>query len=658
MASPWDKFGRLNAALVIAAFLVLVCGISAVTKVMVDRLLYWDAAATAESWARYVLQNVKDVARIANGGIPSSQSMDFLVGSQRVRHVFAFEIIDLVGNVQLVSDGMGIVNVGGSQHDPVAARAAALGQTIVEILAGEPPVRPLVYSVAYVPLTSGGSSRAVVAAFIDLTEKQAQFRSQFITAALSLWLITGAALAFPVVGWYRRTREKERADEHIRFLARHDALTGLANRTTFIEGLSQLLSNKTRLALHFVDLDRFKMVNDTLGHDMGDTVIKATAEQLRSIAGPDGLVARYGGDEFAVVQLDPGGAEGAEKLAREIVKSLGATFAINVHRTVVTASVGVALAPDHGEDGERLLKCADLALYKSKAEGRECVRIFTPEMDEEFQSRIELEQTLRNATANERFSLHFQPIYALPRRALIGYEALLRLSDENGKPISPALFVPVAEDIGLIDTIGTWVIREACRTAANWPDPLKIAVNLSPAQFASGSVYGTVLDALGETGLAPHRLELEITESLLLREDEHIIQELGRLKQAGIAIVMDDFGTGYSSLSYLWRFPFDKIKIDRGFMTGLQNDVPQVETIIRTIVALGHSLNMLVNAEGVETEQQVEFVSNIACDQAQGFHLGRPRPAADVAADILAEFRRSGQPRQPALVDTLHRAAG
>jgi predicted signal transduction protein with EAL and GGDEF domain len=307
---------------------------------------------------------------------------------------------------------------------------------------------------------------------------------------------------------------------------------------------------------------------------------------------------------------------------------------------IATLSVGVALAPTDGTNPERLLKSADLALYKAKADGRNCIRFFMAEMDSELQARFKLEKIIRDAVLHDRFELYYQPLFEMSERRLIGFEALIRLPAEDGTLIPPLVFIPLAEELRLIDKIGAWVLREACRAAATWPEHLTVAVNLSPAQFLARSISDIVAAALKESGLAAHRLELEITETLLLGNSEAIMAELQTLKAIGVAIVMDDFGTGYSSLSYLWRFPFDKIKIDRSFMQGFDGSGRDVKTVVKTIIALGRELNMRVTVEGVETAAQAAFLDKADGDQAQGFFFGRPVPASEVGANILADFRK------------------
>jgi diguanylate cyclase (GGDEF)-like protein/PAS domain S-box-containing protein len=436
--------------------------------------------------------------------------------------------------------------------------------------------------------------------------------------------------------------EWREAQEQIAYMAHHDALTGLANRTLLIEKLSDALDTTGLqhggVAVHFIDLDRFKSVNDTLGHDGGDFLLKTVAERLREVIRTDDVVARLGGDEFVIVQTGVKNKEQAEGLAQRVIDTVIAPVELREHTIIATVSVGIALAPEDGTNPEGLLKSADLALYRAKAEGRNCVRFFQPEMDAEMQSRCRLEWVIRDAVMHNRFELHYQPLFEMSDRRLIGFEALIRLPTEDGALIPPLEFIPVAEDLRLIGKIGAWVLREACRTATTWPENLIVAVNLSPAQFSVG-FSGVVAATLKETGLAAHRLELEITETLLLGNSQVIMPELHALKAMGVAIVMDDFGTGYSSLSYLWRFPFDKIKIDRSFMQGFEGSNHDASAVVKTIIAMGRELNMRVTVEGVETAAQAAFLDKIDSDQAQGYFFGRPVPASEVGSHILADFQ-------------------
>ena len=456
-------------------------------------------------------------------------------------------------------------------------------------------------------------------------------------------------------GWvstFEDITEWQKAQAQISYLAHHDALTGLANRTQLVKKLEKVLAvlplKGGSVAVHFIDLDRFKKVNDTLGHDGGDFLLKTAAERLRSVTRVGDVVARLGGDEFVVVQIGVSSKDQAEDLASRLTSAVTAPMKFKEQSIIATVSVGVALAPEDGNDPERLLKCADLAMYKAKADGRDCIRFFRPEMDAELQARSKLERIVRDAVLHGRFELHYQPLFDISERRLLGFEALIRLPAEDGTPIPPSMFIPVAEELRLIDKIGAWVLREACGTAATWPEDLTVAVNLSPAQFLAGGVSDIVAAALKDMGLAAHRLELEITETLLLGNSAAIMAELHMLKAMGVAIVMDDFGTGYSSLSYLWRFPFDKIKIDQSFMQGFDGCGRDARTVVKTIIALGRELNMRVTVEGVENATQAAFLDTVDGDQVQGFFFGRPVPASEVSARIFADFQKT----HPALSST------
>jgi len=643
---------RRGVAMLVTALCFLIGGIWIGTKVTTDYLLYKDATSTARNWAHLLAETVTDLEQIAAGEQPTRASMTLFEWAQKAGQVFRYEIYNREGYSQLVSD-RGVTQVNLSTFSADAVRALATNGPIVQVRSGTVAGEPKFYGLAYVPVIVDGHAVAIVAAFVDETEKHDVFYRTSLIAALSL--CTGAALAFglPALAWYRRTKEKQQADRRIRFLAHHDALTGLANRTELVQSLEAALAvlplRHDGIALHFLDLDRFKRVNDSLGHDGGDFLLKTVAERLRAVVRAGDVVARLGGDEFVVLQIGVLDKAQAEDFARRIISAVTTPIELKGRPYVATVSVGVALAPADGANAERLLKSADLALYKAKADGRNCIRFFLADMDAELQARFKLESVVRDAVLHDRFELHYQPLFEISERRLIGFEALIRLPAADGTLIPPATFIPVAEDLQVIDKIGAWVLNEACRTAATWPEHLTVAVNLSPAQFTAGSVSAIVAAALKAAGLAAHRLELEITETLLLGNSEAIMAELQTLKTMGVAIVMDDFGIGYSSLSYLWRFPFDKIKIDRSFMQSFEGSSRNAKTVVKTIIALGRELNMRVTVEGVETATQAAFLDKADGDQAQGFFFGRPVPAAEVSAHILAGYQKTQLAPPPAI---------
>jgi diguanylate cyclase (GGDEF)-like protein/PAS domain S-box-containing protein len=437
----------------------------------------------------------------------------------------------------------------------------------------------------------------------------------------------------------RDISERKQAAERLHYLAHHDPLTGLANRALvrerFAAAITRAASRGEALAVLSLDLDRFKAINDLLGHHAGDQLLIRVAAQLRGAVGGAEIIARLGGDEFVVLlTVDPEGRLVTEN-AQRIITTLTEPVEIGSHIVQINTSIGVALYPHHGETPDALLKNADTALYAAKRAGRGTIRLFEPAMDEELQRRRHLERDLRLAIEQRALAVHFQPLFKSDGRSLAGFEALVRWPHPEHGIIPPRDFIPLAEECGLIVPLGRLVLDIACREAASWQQPHRIAVNISPAQLRAGDLVATVAEVLTETGLAPERLELEITESLLIEDTEAALTTLNALKALGLRIVLDDFGTGYSSLSYLRRFPFDKLKIDRSFVQALGEDA-EATAIVRAIVALANSLTLDVTAEGVETEAQLHMLQAESCSELQGYLLGRPAPAETLARLIAA----------------------
>jgi diguanylate cyclase (GGDEF)-like protein len=390
-----------------------------------------------------------------------------------------------------------------------------------------------------------------------------------------------------------------------------------------------------------LDLDRFKEVNDTLGHPVGDELLRAVAGRLRRCVRETDTIARLGGDEFAIVQISRTQPTDATALASRIIEAIDAPFDIDGHRVAVGTSVGIAIAPTDGTDPDQLLKNADLALYRAKSDGRGTYRFFEQEMDQRMQARRKLELDLRRALVDGEFELHYQPFVNLDRNEVIGFEALLRWRHPERGMVSPAEFIPLAEETGLIVPIGEWALRRACREAIGWPDGIAIAVNLSAAQFRNRQLVQTVVNALAAAGLPATRLELEITESVLLQDAEAAREILLQLRSLGVRIALDDFGTGYSSLSYLRTFPFDKIKIDRCFIADLSTSAEAPLAILRAVTQLGATLGMTTTAEGVETEEQLALVRAVGCTEMQGHLFSPPRPAHEVPHLLLSAKRQA-----------------
>jgi diguanylate cyclase (GGDEF)-like protein len=434
--------------------------------------------------------------------------------------------------------------------------------------------------------------------------------------------------------------EQRQQEARIQHLARHDVLTELPNRAQFLDEMAAseaAIERGEKAAVLCIDLDHFKSINDTLGHTLGDKLLKQASARLWGTTRETDLLARLGGDEFSLLLRPIDKPSDAAAIAERIVRTMSAPFMIDGHQIVIGASVGIAIAPEDGSTTDVLMKNADLALYRAKSEGRSTYHFFEKDMDAQIQKRRMIEAGLRAALALDELRVVFQPLVGLKENRVTCLEALLRWRHE-GKDISPVEFIPIAEETGLIVQIGEWVLREACRAATTWPTPARVAVNLSPVQFKNKRLFETVHAILAETGLPPTRLELEITESLLLKDNEHTLQTLHRLRAIGIRISMDDFGTGYSSLSYLRAFPFDKIKIDRSFMRDLESRGDSL-AIIKAVIGLGHSLGMSTTAEGVETQEQLDAVREQGCNEVQGFLFSPPLEPADVKALLSEEAR-------------------
>jgi diguanylate cyclase (GGDEF)-like protein len=463
------------------------------------------------------------------------------------------------------------------------------------------------------------------------------------------WAFSGIAVSLILIGVVliillnRHNRLLGHAHEELHVLAHQDALTGLPNRVVLRSQLEQALSsrrsNGRTIAVSYLDLDHFKDVNDSFGHETGDELLKAVAERLRDcIPSHEGqvrnLISRFGGDEFAILQTGIRRPEESAALASRIVEALRAPFSVNGQEIFIGTSIGIALAQGPVTSSQ-ILKHADMALYHAKADGRGTFRFFEPDMDAQLQARRALEVNLRKAMGAGEFELFYQPQINIEANEIGGFEALLRWHHPERGLVPPGEFIPVIENTGLIVPLGDWVIEQACREAAGWPRNIHVAVNLSPVQFRSRGLVQSVSRALAESGLDPNRLELEITESVLLQDNEMTVSTLHQLRRLGVRIAMDDFGTGYSSLSYLRSFPFDKIKIDQSFVREMSQRADCL-AIVQSVANLGSSLGMPTVAEGVETEDQLRQIQAAGCTDAQGYYFGRPKPAHELVHTLDA----------------------
>ena len=445
----------------------------------------------------------------------------------------------------------------------------------------------------------------------------------------------------PDGGWvatHEDITEQRRSEIKIEYMAHHDSLTDLANRVLLNERLEQALGRIDRegmLAVHHLDLDQFKAVNDTFGHPAGDKLLKIVADRLRGLVRESDTIARMGGDEFVIVQVPISEPAEATSLAQRIIRLMSEPYDLDGHQAVIGASIGIAVGPNDGLSPDKLLRNADLALYRAKGDGRGTFRFFEPAMDQQMQARRIMEQDLRKALPAGEFELYYQPVVNLAAGQISGFEALIRWNHPTQGMVAPGTFIPLAEEIGFIVPIGEWVIRQACATAARWPGELRIAVNISAVQFRNPGLMQVIIGALAASGLHPTRLEIEITETVLLQNKEATLAVLHQLRGLGVRIAMDDFGTGYSSLTYLQCFPFDKIKIDRSFVKDITENTGSLN-IVRAVAALAAGMGMTATAEGVETAEQLDKITSEGCTEMQGYLFSRPLPAHEIERLFLS----------------------
>jgi diguanylate cyclase (GGDEF)-like protein len=441
---------------------------------------------------------------------------------------------------------------------------------------------------------------------------------------------------------------REESQAKSQFLAYHDSLTGLGNRLLFKDQLEEALNDVSvtphPVAVLFLDLDGFKAVNDTLGHSIGDLLLKSVATKLRDILQRTDRIARLGGDEFAILQVSAPQPGSSIALAEKIIEIVGQPCSIDGHDVTVGASIGIAVAHPGDINTETFLKSADLAMYSAKSDGRGTYRMFDPEMDAIVQARRGLERDMRTALMQDGFRLFYQPLVNLQTKEVTTFEALMRWQHPERGSVPPAIFIPVAEEMGLIVQLGEWALRQACMEAVEWPDGICVSVNLSPLQFSKGNLVSTVMSALASSGLPASRLELEITESVLLEKSERNISILNQLRHLGVRISMDDFGTGYSSIGYLRSFPFDKIKIDQSFVKDVLVDEGSL-AIVRAIAGLGVSFGMITTAEGVETEEQMRCLNLEGCIEVQGYLFSKPIPANEIVGLLASLADRRSRPK-------------
>ena len=534
--------------------------------------------------------------------------------------VLRYELYDKSGNLAFTSGRSG-VDLG---EETAAAPATAPGVRLRETNGASGPSQLAVLSL---PISLGGEPRGSLVVYLDQTDNARVLFNYFGLIAAITVLLLAIGTATPAVVAFMRSQERRRAEAQVRYLENHDSLTGLPNRRAFIEGLTggmvRMHRDRGQIAVICLDIDKFKEINDAADHSGGDAVLREIGGRIQSTLRDGDLVARLGADEFAIALINVTNLGNVMAFMNRLVEALRHPLRVAGKDMLCTTSVGIALAPADGETAATALRHAGIALARAKGDGGQRMCFFEDSMDKALQRRRTVEHELRLALAREEFDVVYQPQYELPTETQCGAEALIRWNHPVHGKIAPGHFIAVAEETGLIVPLGEWVLRRACSDAVHWPEHLTVAVNLSPAQFRDGDIAETVAHVLKETGLAPQRLELEITESLLMQDTDEVLRKLNRLGELGVAIAMDDFGTGYSSLSYLARFPFNKIKIDRQFIRNMPRD-PATKAIVKTIIALGRSLDVIITAEGVETEEQAAMLREFGCPQVQGFLYGYP----------------------------------
>jgi diguanylate cyclase (GGDEF)-like protein len=492
---------------------------------------------------------------------------------------------------------------------------------------------PTDFAAITIPLAVNGRPDGTLVVYLDQSDQAAVLSRYFNLVAAITLLLLSLGVAVPGAFAWIRENQRRKAEDKLRYLEAHDPLTGLSNRAAFGENLAEAMQrmrrDRTHIAVLCLDIDKFKEINEAADHSGGDQVLRDIGARIQSTLRDGDLIARLGGDEFAIALVDITNLGDVMAFMNRLVEVLRRPIQVGGKEMLVTTSVGIALAPADGDSAPMVLRHAGIALARAKGDGGQRMCFFEQSMDKALQRRRMVEHELRLALGREEFEVVYQPQYDLASERQCGSEALIRWHHPVHGKIAPGHFISVAEDTGLIVPLGEWVLRRACSDAVKWPEPLFVSVNLSPAQFRDGDVAETVAQVLNETGLPPERLELEITENLLINDTEEVLGKLNRLRQLGVAIAMDDFGTGYSSLSYLARFPFSKIKIDRQFIRNMTRD-PAMRAIVKTIIALGKSLDVTITAEGVETEEQAAMLREFGCPQVQGFLYGYPgAPDAD-----------------------------
>ncbi len=628
----------------LAILLVLTCAIVLGVHLLIDRAIDGAIKSHAEmdamKWAKELNSNLLESGdALANGALTEDQKA-VIDAAIKFGNVYAFIVYDTSGQMVYSSDygapGPGSVRT----VNQTAQQVVASGTSNVEVVQRVSPSGSQSVFVDALVSAKGQDGRAIgaVQVYLDKSDIATFYHGLLDWIGLLLPVVCAVIYAIPSVAFVMKREQAFTRNERVRQLSRYDALTGALNRHTMSTEAKKRFADRDaygEIGVFFLDVDKFKSVNDTHGHEFGDAYLKHIASLLISNVRETDLVGRMGGDEF-VVCFPNASFEFLDEVGHRILNEANQPFEYKGKTIQGSLSIGVHLA-ELEESGPEALHAADLALYHAKTNGRNRMQVYFSALDAALLRRCAVEARMREALERDEFEIHFQPLSKPSDGSIIGFEALLRLNSADGTPICPTEFIPIAEETGMIQVLGMRTLRQAIETAKTWPDDIFLSVNLSPAQFQKGDLVTEIEALLTELVFPARRLELEVTENLLMADEERVSAQLVGLKRMGISIAMDDFGTGYSSLGYLWKYDFDKLKIDRVFLEGFEFDNARYREIIETIVTLGHKMGMQVTVEGVENESQTEMLNEFACDQYQGFLIGKPMPAAQALETISTE---------------------
>lgn len=615
--------------------------IDAVTKIAIER----DAEQQASLYSEHFMLQQPDLPFMLLDGQISEQDTVAIRTNAKLGRIFRFELFDKKAKLLLASS-QSIVHSADHDdnlHQASAIRALTSGEksTHLESWINDGQARTC-HAQVFIPLRDKfGNIVGALGAFIDQTALARSYRSMFTTVILTLFAILALAFYLPYLAFIRKNRQEQASSKRADYLAKYDQVVDLLNRKGLLNKIEQ--RNKagkldfSHLAVIFLDIDHFKSINDEFGHQAGDGFLTHVGECITASLGPQDLAGRLGGDEFMLAISRPTRSD-VENFAQNL-QHLIAMPALCAGATIMGhVNIGIDYLSDPETSLETRMRRADFALYRAKQDGRNLYRIFTDDMEDEARRRRTVEAAILSGQDDDHFEVHFQPLLHKKSRQIAGFEALLRLRNKDGMSIPPSEFIPIAEDMGQIPALGQMVLHKSLQAAQNWPDHLYVSVNLSPQQFKHGNLVAQIRDLLAKTQTSPERLELEITESLLMENTQAASAQLTELREMGISLAMDDFGTGYSSLGYLWQFGFDKIKIDRSFVTGLATEPEKMRDILATIVILGHRMDMKVTLEGIETKEQEQQIRDLPCDYLQGFLYSRPLPETELAAYLLGQM--------------------